>query len=146
MTNDLNSFVSMLFVAKLTTGGMSICTSIYSMIFVSLSTHSMVLENRFCKPTFLQIRGENWIELFIYVSWLLFNIFDIFMIMHYGNEIKFASSHLPYHLYESNWIDRSQSIRHKIVIFNEMLLQPHQLFVLDIFSLTLQTFMRVSQQ
>lgn len=74
---------------------------------------------------------------------MVYNIFDIFMIMFYGNEIMVASDRLSYYLYESNWIDRSQSIKKNVLMFGELLMQPHMLVVMNTFPLTLKTFMKV---
>ncbi len=82
-------------------------------------------------------------ELVIYVVWLVYSTFDIFMIMHFGNEIKLASGRLSYNLYESNWMDRSESLKKKVIIFGEFLMKPHELMLLKIYPLTLETFQRV---
>lgn len=75
---------------------------------------------------------------------LLYNIFDIFMITHYGDEIKLASDRLSYRLYESNWIDRSQLVQKSVLIFGDFLMRPKQLIVLKLFPLSMETFTDVS--
>lgn len=82
-------------------------------------------------------------ELSVYLVLLLYSIFDVFMIMYYGNELMLSSGRLGWHLYESNWIDRSQSIKKNVLIFNEFLMQPLEITVLKIYPLTLETFIRV---
>ncbi len=91
----------------------------------------------------LQIKGSNSVELTIYVIGELYNIFDIYIIMYFGNEIKLSSDKLSWQLYESGWIDRSESIKKDVLIFGEFLMQPIQLTILMIYPLTLETFTRV---
>lgn len=86
---------------------------------------------------------DNPLQLFIYVVILSYSIFDIFMITFYGNEIKLASDRLSYCLYESNWCDRSQSIKKDVLIFGEFLMQPRQLIVLKLYPLSLGMFTKV---
>lgn len=83
-------------------------------------------------------------EYLIYVAVLLFNVFDIFMIMYFGNEIKLASDRLSYCLFECDWIEQSQSNKRSIILFGELLYQPHQMVILTLYPLTLETFTRVS--
>ncbi len=63
--------------------------------------------------------------------------------MYFGNEIKLSSDKLSWELYESGWIDRSESIKKDVLIFGEFLMQPIQLTILMIYPLTLETFTRV---
>lgn len=75
---------------------------------------------------------------------LFYNIFEIFLIMNFGNEIKLASDRLSYCLFESDWINRPQTTKKIVLIFGEFLKQPHQLTVLKLYPLNLETFTRVS--
>lgn len=79
----------------------------------------------------------------IQVTVLLYSIFDIFMIMYFGSEINLASDRLSYFLFESEWVDRSVSVQKHVVMFGEFLKQPHQLVIMKIYPLTLETFKRV---
>lgn len=74
---------------------------------------------------------------------LVVNFFEIFMIMYFGNEIKLESGKLSYRLYESNWIDRSQSVKRDILIFGEFLRRPQELMILKIYPISLKTFSKV---
>lgn len=82
-------------------------------------------------------------ELFVHVALFVYITFDIFMITFYGNEIKLHSDKLTYRLYESNWIDRSESIKKNVKIFGEFLMEPQTLIVLKLYPLTLETFTEV---
>ncbi len=66
--------------------------------------------------------------------------------MYFGNEIKLSSDKLSWELYDSNWIDRSESIKKVVLIFGEFLMQPIQLTILMIYPLTLETFTRVCME
>jgi len=92
----------------------------------------------------LQNYGENILERVINFGTMCYNVFDIFMVMYFGNEIKLSSDQHTYCLFESDWIDRSQLTKKCIIIFGELLMQPHQLVILTLYPLTLDTFMRVS--
>lgn len=82
-------------------------------------------------------------ELHIYYFVLLYNIFDIFMVMYFGNEIKLFSGRLSYCLFKSNWMEQSQLCKKSIIIFGERLKQTNQLVILKIYPLTLEIFTRV---
>nr|QGW45425.1 odorant receptor 52 [Bradysia odoriphaga] len=122
ITNQLDVFLSKLFVVQLATSSLCICASTYSIAFFS---------------------GDNFFELLVYLTGLLYSIFDIFMIMFFANEITLASDRLSYRLYESCWIDRRQSIKRNVLLFGEFLVKPHQLIVLQLYPLTLDTFTRI---
>ncbi len=91
----------------------------------------------------LQVRGDNFFQFFVFLVSMLYCSFDIFMILYFGNEIKLGSDRLSYHLFESDWMDRPQSIKRNVIIFGEFLMQPTQLIVLKLYPLTLETFTRV---
>lgn len=92
----------------------------------------------------LQNNIEHLMELLTYLFYLFYNVFNIFMITYFGNEIKVSSDRLSYCLYESKWIDRSQSCKKCVIIFSERLKIAHELVVLKIYPLTLESFTRVS--
>lgn len=74
---------------------------------------------------------------------MLFNIFDILLLTYFGNEIKLSSDRFTYCLFESNWIEESESTKKRFIIFGELLMRPHEVLVLKIFPLTLEIFVKV---
>lgn len=78
-----------------------------------------------------------------FVTQLLYVIFDIFLFMHLANEITVESGRLSYCLFESNWIEQSETTKKCIIILCEMMKQPQQLKVF-IYPLNLDTFTAVS--
>lgn len=74
---------------------------------------------------------------------LLYNLFDIFMVMYLGNEVK-LSSNLSYRLFESQWMVQTETCKKYIVIVAEIVKKPRELKVGKIYSLNLQTFSSVS--
>lgn len=79
-----------------------------------------------------------------YFSTGMYNIFDIFIVMYFGNEIKLSSNRLSYCLFESNWTGQSKSYQKTIIILGEVLKQPHQLLISKLYPLNLETFTSVS--
>lgn len=65
--------------------------------------------------------------------------------MYLANEITVASERLSYSLFESNWIEQTESCKKYVLIMGEVLKQPQQLVIL-IYPLNLETFMMVSEQ
>lgn len=74
---------------------------------------------------------------------LIYNTFDIFMVMYFGNGIKESSDQLSYSLFESNWVVQSKSYRKCIVILTEALRQPQEIMVCKLYYLNLETFTTV---
>ncbi|KAG4065285.1 hypothetical protein HA402_012727 [Bradysia odoriphaga] len=62
-------------------------------------------------------------------AFLVYSIFDIYMIMYLGNEIKFSSDQLSYRLLESDWIEQSALCKKSIIILTERLKRPQELTV-----------------
>lgn len=140
-TDKLGSFLSKLFVVQLATSSLCLCCSIYCLAFVSGIFRPFLGSLKF--TSIFQIQGDNLIERLIYILLLIYNTFDIFMIMYFGNEITLASDRLSYALFESDWVDRSQSIKKKVFMFGEFLVKPQQMVLLQLYPLTLDTFTRV---
>lgn len=76
---------------------------------------------------------------------IMYNLFDIFMVMYLGNEIKLASHRLSSCLFESKWIEQSQETKKHVVIVTEMIKCPKELIVGKLYPLNLQTFVWVSE-
>lgn len=66
------------------------------------------------------------------------------MITHFGNEIKLSSDRLSYSLFESDWMEQSNSCQKCIVILAEIVKQPHELVIWKLYPLNLKTFTSVS--
>jgi len=79
-----------------------------------------------------------------YFSAVIYNTFDIYMVMYFGNEIELSSGQLSYCLFECNWIDQSQSFKKYIIILMEVFKQPQQLVICKLYPLNLDTFTKVS--
>lgn len=74
----------------------------------------------------------------------MYNIFDIFMVMYFGNEIKLSSDRLSYCLFESNWHEQSEANKKYMLMMMNFFVKPQELIIGKVFPLTLQTFMSVS--
>ena len=73
---------------------------------------------------------------------LLYGVFDIFLVMFLANDITLASDRLSYCLFESNWIEQTESCKKYVLIMGEVLKQPQQLMIL-IYPMNLETFVKV---
>lgn len=80
---------------------------------------------------------------FLYAVVCIYFIYDIFMITYFGNEIKLSSDRLSYCLFESNWMDQSDSCKKLVFAFAELVKQPHELVIGKLYPLNLETFTRV---
>lgn len=78
-----------------------------------------------------------------YVVHFSYCFFDIFMVMYLGNEIELYSNRLSQCLFESNWIEQSESHKKLLVILTEVLRQPQVLIVGKLYPLNLYTFTTV---
>ncbi|KAG4068226.1 hypothetical protein HA402_011949, partial [Bradysia odoriphaga] len=78
-------------------------------------------------------------EYVIYMTSLMYNFFDIYMVAYFGNEIKLESSKLSYSLFGSNWCDQSHTSKKCICILMEVLKRPEQLTI-GIYLLDLEIF------
>ncbi len=74
---------------------------------------------------------------------LAYSIFDIFMVMYLGNEMMLSSDALSQCVYESNWIDQTESCKKCIIILTERLKRPQQIIVSKLYPLSLLTFTSV---
>lgn len=86
---------------------------------------------------------ENIVQTELFIAILLYGAFDIFCVMYLGNEITLASDRLSYCLFESNWIEQTESSKKYFIILCEVLKQPQHMVIL-IYPLNLQTFTSVS--
>nr|QGW45428.1 odorant receptor 55 [Bradysia odoriphaga] len=122
LTDQLYSFISTTISIQTTTSAVCIGCSIYCLAFNEC---------------------ENLMEQTIFVAILVFNIFDIFMLMYFGNEIELSSEQLGYCLFESDWIEQPQALKKCICLFDELIRQPHQFLVLKLYPLNLATFTEI---
>ncbi|XP_037049666.1 odorant receptor 94b-like [Bradysia coprophila] len=115
------SFFSTLFLGQITTSGIVICVSIYSLAFAS---------------------KENILQTQMHTCTLLYGVFDSFFVMYLANNITVASDRLSYCLFESNWIERTESCKRYVLILGEVLRQPQELIILT-YPMNLETFMTI---
>lgn len=101
--------------------------------------------NKHLKASSLQSSVENPFQLGVYAVVMMYSFFDIFMVTHFGNEIKFASSRLSYNLFQCNWFDQPESSKKCISILMEVLKRPQELVVGKVYPLDLVIFTKVSQ-
>ncbi len=143
---------SNLFLIQLATSGLGICGSVFALAFVSImitlrkSRLMTVKVSRYILRSLknlLQSSATNPIEYGVYLTSLLYCLFDIFMVTFFGNEIKLTSENLSYKLFACNWMDQSEGSKKYILILMEVLKRPQQL-VIGIFPLDLDIFTTVS--
>ncbi|XP_037034389.1 odorant receptor 30a-like [Bradysia coprophila] len=115
------SCFSPLFLGQITTSGIAICASIYNLAFAS---------------------NQDIVQTEFHVVVLLCVTFDIFLDMYLANDITVASDRLSYCLFESNWIDQTESCKKHVLIMGEVLKEPQKLVVL-IYPMNLETFLTI---
>ncbi|XP_037040293.1 odorant receptor 43a-like [Bradysia coprophila] len=120
--DELESFLSTLFLLQLTTSGLCICGSTYCLAFDV---------------------SDNTVERIVHVYTFFNGIAELFMITYLGNEILLSSSHLTYSLFESEWVGQPHSTMKCIIIFGEYLKLPHEMLIGKLYPLTLETFTRI---
>ncbi|XP_037028512.1 odorant receptor 94b-like [Bradysia coprophila] len=118
-TASFKACFSNLFLAQIFTSNLCICGSLYGLAFSS--------EN-------------NLIQTVINCVILIYNTFDIFVVMYFGNEIKYHYSQLIYCLFESDWINQLDTVKRNIIILTEVLKQPQDLVILKLYPMNLETF------
>nr|QGW45400.1 odorant receptor 27 [Bradysia odoriphaga] len=122
LIDELESFLSRLFMLQFATSGVCICGSIYCLAFDV---------------------AVNFAERIVHVYSLFYSLAELFMITYLGNEIMLSSSRLTYSLFESEWIGQPHSTQKCIIIFGEYLKQSHEMLIGKLYPLTLETFTRI---
>ncbi|XP_037044050.1 odorant receptor 43a-like [Bradysia coprophila] len=117
--DEFGTHFGTLFLLQVGTGSVCICGAVYTLAF---SSHEDLI-----------IDAINCIV-------LLYSLFDIFMVMYLANEIKLSSDDLSRCLYNSNWIEQTQSCKRCVIILGERFKQPQELVVGKIYPLNLLTF------
>ncbi|XP_037049878.1 odorant receptor 94b-like [Bradysia coprophila] len=120
--DDLESFLSKMFLLQFAAGSLCICCSIYCLAFDISSNNT-----------------ERSIHLYLF----LYSTAELFMITYLGNEIMLSSSALSYSLFESDWIGQPHSTQKCIIIFAEYLKRSHAMLTDKLYPLTLETFTRI---
>ncbi len=138
---EFASYFGNLFLLQTATGSICICGSVYTLAFVNIDLTILIISSSH-KYT-LQSSHDNLIQDGLYCMTLAYSIFDIFMVMYLGNEIQLSSDELSYCLYESNWIEQTQSCKKCITILMERLKRPQELIVGKLYPLNLLTFTSV---
>ncbi|XP_037024899.1 odorant receptor 94a-like isoform X2 [Bradysia coprophila] len=119
LLDEFASTFSSLFLLQIFTSSLSICGGVYSLAF---SSHDDPIQDGF----------YSIVEFYCF--------FDTFALMYLGNEIMVSSDKLSYCLFESNWIEQTQSCKRNILILVEYLQQPQQIIVCKLFPLNLESF------
>ncbi|XP_063926025.1 odorant receptor 4-like [Zophobas morio] len=70
-------------------------------------------------------------------------VVEIFMYCWYGNEVEIKSSNIPYAVFESDWTETSLEVQKHIVFFILRCQKPIKLSALNLFYLTLDTFVTI---
>ncbi|KAJ3663408.1 hypothetical protein Zmor_007674 [Zophobas morio] len=65
---------------------------------------------------------------------------ELYVFCWYGNEIEIKTSKIPYCIYSSNWIDISLGVNKNIFIFVERCQKPLKITAINLFDLSLKTF------
>nr|QGW45398.1 odorant receptor 25 [Bradysia odoriphaga] len=118
---QLEAFLSHIHLTQIGFSGLCICGSIYCLGYND---------------------PENVMEFIVYVVILLYNIFDVFMITYFGNELNLSSDQLCYCMFQSSWYEY-QFCSKTILILGERFKQPVELVVLKLYPLTLDLFTRI---
>ncbi len=128
------------FFIQIGTSAVCICGSIYSLIFVS----RRVL--KFYESWFpIQNSSDDVIIQGFFILFIIYSLFDTFIVMLLGNKIMESSDRLSYCLFESDWISQSPKCKKCIVIMAEALKKPQEIIVCKLYPLNLQTFTAVRQ-
>ncbi|XP_037039264.1 odorant receptor 94b-like [Bradysia coprophila] len=119
LLEDFSSNFSYLFLLQIVTSSICICGGVYTLAF---SSHANLVQDGF------------------YFTVLFYCFFDTFTLLYLGNEIMLASDRLSYCLFESEWMEQTQSCKKYFLIVVERLKQPQQLVVGKLFPMNLRTF------
>ncbi|KAJ3663591.1 hypothetical protein Zmor_007838 [Zophobas morio] len=82
-------------------------------------------------------------EFYSLLSYGVAIIVEIFMYCWFGNEVQVKSDTLSYAAFECDWTDLPQDIKRKLLFFTMNLLQPVRPSALNLFYLSLDTFMKI---
>lgn len=118
----------------------NVCSSLHYYIYNKMVRYISILK----KKIQLQSYDGSLSQTLIYTALLLYNFFDIFMLMYFGNRIKFSGDRLSYCLFECNWIKQTSLCKNCIIILLEVLKRQHELIIGKIYRLKLETFSSVS--
>ncbi|XP_037041517.1 odorant receptor 94b-like [Bradysia coprophila] len=120
--DEVESFLSKLFLLQFAISAICICSGIYCLAF-DISV--------------------NFVQRLVHVYSLIYSIAELFMITYFGNEIKLYSSRLTYSLFESNWVDQPLATKKCIIVFGEYLKRSDEMLIGKLYPLTLETFVRI---
>ncbi|XP_037049379.1 odorant receptor 30a-like [Bradysia coprophila] len=120
--DEVESFLSKLFLLQFATSCLCICGSIYCLAFVV---------------------GVNFVERIVHVYSLFYYTAELFIVTYFGNEIMLSSDCLTYSLFESEWIGQPHSTQTDVIIFGEYLKRSHEILIGKLYPLTLETFTRI---
>lgn len=79
------------------------------------------------------------INIFVmYISLMGIYVYEIFLLMYYGNEVTLASEDLFTGVYKSNWMDSSVRYRKTAITFMERLKKPQEMRIGKVFPMNLK--------
>ncbi|XP_068912914.1 odorant receptor Or1-like [Tenebrio molitor] len=82
-------------------------------------------------------------EFYSFFFYLMSVTVEIFMYCWFGNEVEIKSSNIPYATFESNWIDATEETKKNILFFVLRCKKPIKMSALNLFYLSLDTFMKI---
>lgn len=68
---------------------------------------------------------------------------EILMLSYFGTLVRIKSDHLPYDVFQSNWIPESQQYKVNMMILVMRTLRPIDIKAANLFELGLTTFLKV---
>ncbi|XP_037041156.1 odorant receptor 94b-like isoform X3 [Bradysia coprophila] len=120
--DEVESFLSKLFLLQFAISAVCICSAIYCLAF-DISV--------------------NFVQRLVQIYAFLYVIAELFMITYFGNDIKLYSSRLTYSLFECNWVEQPLATKKCILVFGEYLKRSHEVLIGKLYPLTLDTFVRI---
>nr|QGW45402.1 odorant receptor 29 [Bradysia odoriphaga] len=111
-----------LFFVEMFVGAAFICTSVYNLSYNT---------------------PDNLFEIVIYAVMFCYAFFEIFLLMYFANEITLNSNQMSYCLFESKWIEQSESTKKCVIIFGEIIRIP-QVMTVYIYPMNLEKFMSIA--
>ncbi|KAJ3661817.1 hypothetical protein Zmor_006199 [Zophobas morio] len=83
-------------------------------------------------------------EFYSFIFYLLSVTVEIFMYCWFGNQVEVKSSNICYAAFESQWVEADEDTKSIILFFNLRCQNPIKMSALNLFYLSLDTFMTVS--
>ncbi|XP_063925608.1 odorant receptor 4-like [Zophobas morio] len=68
---------------------------------------------------------------------------QLFLYCWFGNEVETKSSHIPYAVYSSQWVDVSLKVKNNLLILGGRCQRPLKITAINLFDLSLNTFVTI---